>query len=324
MTSYAPIKEAALTKAEKPSQHDIVRTQLDTARQGVSLDPELLLLDQLDVLYDPDCRTLWSFMNPKGRAAFNPALLKDFKRWQKLIARDFGPGKIGLEFLVLGSRVPGVFCYGGDLDLFVQLIQAQDRTGLIKYGKACVRILKRNMDALGLPMITIGLVQGDALGGGWEALLSFDVVIAEKGSKFSLPEVMFGLFPGMGAHALLSRKLGQGRANRMIMSGDSFTAEQLHHLGLVDVLAEPGQGVEAVRTYIRREHKRHAGLVGARQAMRRVDPVPLAELEEIVTIWADTALRLKPADLKLMQRLVNAQSRNAGSTDAPVALVANG
>ena len=309
MTSFTPIAKAEKATRIALRDHDPVVAAIVEARHAVSVDPELLNLAQLDVLYEPECRTLWSFMNPVGRASFNPELLKNFKSWQKIIARDFGPGKIPIEFLVLGSRVPGVFCYGGDLDLFVHLIRTQDRKSLIKYGKSCVRILKRNMDALDIPMVTIGLVQGDALGGGWEALLSFDVVIAEKGSKFSLPEVMFGLFPGMGAHALLSRKLGQGLANRMIMSGESFTAERLHELGLVHVLAEPGHGIDAVRTYIRKEHRRHAGIVGSRQAMRRVDPVPLAELEEIVVIWADTALRLKETDLKMMQRLVTAQTR---------------
>ncbi len=311
MTSFTPIGKAQKAKRIALRDHDPVVAAIVEARHAVSIDPDLLHLHQLDVMYEPECRTLWSFMNPDGRASFNPGLLKDFKSWQKIIARDFGPGKIPIEFLVLGSRVPGVFCYGGDLDLFVQMIRAKDRKGLIKYGKSCVRILKRNMDALDIPMITIGLVQGDALGGGWEALLSFDVVIAEKGSKFSLPEVMFGLFPGMGAHALLSRKLGQGLANRMIMSGESFTAERLYELGLVHVLAEPGQGMDGVRQYIRKEHKRHAGIVGARQAMRCVDAVPLKELEDIVVIWADTALRLKETDLKMMQRLVSAQSRMA-------------
>ncbi len=313
MTSYSPIGGGKGAEPLGKARRAPLAAEVARARQELAIDPALMNLAQLDVLYEPEIRTLWSFMNPHGRASFNKRLLKDFKRWQAIIARDFGPGKVSLEFLVLGSRVPGVFCYGGDLDLFVKLISMQDRAGLIKYGKACVRILKRNMDALGIPMITIGLVQGDALGGGWEALLSFDVVVAERGTKFSLPEVMFGLFPGMGAHALLSRKLGQGMANRMIMSGETFIAEQLYDLGLIDVLADPGEGVQAVRDYIRRESRRHAGLVGARQAMRRVDPVPLAELEEIVAIWADTALRLKAADLKLMQRLVAAQSRNAAS-----------
>ena len=74
-----------------------------------------------------------------------------------------------------------------------------------------MRILHRNMLGLGLPLITIALVQGEALGGGFESILSFDVVIAERDARFGLPEAMFGLFPGMGAHSFLSRRLGSAQ-----------------------------------------------------------------------------------------------------------------
>ncbi len=76
---------------------------------------------------------------------------------------------------------------------------------------------------LDLPILTIGLVEGTALGGGFEALLSFDYIVAERGASFGLPEVMFGLFPGMGAHAFLSRKLGAAMADRLIVSNQTYT-----------------------------------------------------------------------------------------------------
>jgi len=200
-----------------------------------------------------------------------------------------------------------VFCYGGDLDLFGNLIRAGDRAGLIRYGRACVEILHRNMACLDLPLITIGLVQGEALGGGWEALMSFNVIIAERGVKFGLPEIKFNLFPGMGAHAILSRKVGSAMAERMVHSGEDFTAEQLHALGLVHVVAEPGEGVAAVREYISKQRRRLAGHIGSHRAMRMAKPITLDELVAIVTEWADTALKLSDADLKMMRWIVNRQ-----------------
>ncbi|NJS15240.1 MAG: enoyl-CoA hydratase [Sphingopyxis sp.] len=234
-------------------------------------------------------------------------MLSDFTMWQEDIATAFGPTGVPLDFLVLGSRVPGVFCYGGDLDLFGQLIRAGDRAGLIRYGRACVEILHRNMACLDLPMVTIGLVQGEALGGGWEALMSFNVIIAERGVKFGLPEIKFNLFPGMGAHAILSRKVGSAMAERMIQSGEDYTAEQLHALGLVHVLAEPGEGMAAVRDYISKQRRRLAGHIGSNRAMRMAKPITLDELVAIVTEWADTALKLSDADLKMMRWIVNRQ-----------------
>lgn len=288
---------------------EVDQAAFDAARQRLALPERLFNLGQLDCLYEEDAATLWTFMRPHGRPSFNPAMLADFTMWQEDIATAFGPTGVPLDFLVLGSRVPGVFCYGGDLDLFGSLIRAGDRSGLIRYGRACVEILHRNMACLDLPLITIGLVQGEALGGGWEALMSFNVVIAERGVKFGLPEIKFNLFPGMGAHAILARKVGAAAAERMIHSGEDYTAEQLHALGLVQVLAEPGEGVAAVRDYIAKQRKRLAGHVGSHRAMRMAKPVTLDELVAIVTEWADTALKLSDADLKMMRWIVNRQRR---------------
>ncbi|MEG8055697.1 hypothetical protein QP150_01840 [Sphingomonas sp. 22L2VL55-3] len=55
---------------------------------------------------------------------------------------------------------------GGDLDLFSAHIRNGDREALVRYGRACVHILHRNMLSLNQPIITIGLVEGDALGVG--------------------------------------------------------------------------------------------------------------------------------------------------------------
>ena len=248
-------------------------------------------------------------MRPAGRPSFNPEMLGDFNLWQDGIEQRFGAGGQNLRYLVLGSRFPGVFCLGGDLALFADRIRNGDRQALVNYGKACVRILYRNMLGLNLPIITIGLVQGDALGGGFEALLSFNVIVAERGCRFGLPETAFGLFPGMGAHSFLVRRLGRARAEQMILSGVTYSAEELHELGLVHVLAEPGQGETAVRDYIRQNRRRHNGQCAIYRASQSVDPIALAELEQIVELWAEAALRLGEQDLKLMTRLVGAQTR---------------
>ncbi len=286
-------------------------TLLRESAARLALPERLFSLSELDVLYDCEQRALWTFMRPRERPSFTPPMLADFEQWQGLIAGNFGPGRTPLDFLVLGSRAPGVFCFGGDLQLFAELIRSGDRDGLANYGRRCVEILDRNIRALDLPLVTIGLVQGKALGGGFEALLSFDFIIAERGSSFGLPEVMFGLFPGMGAHPLLSRKLGTAMADRLILSDESYSAEQMYELGIVHALAEPGEGIAAVRGFLARSNRRLAGLVAARKAMRISAPVPMEEFYAIVDLWADAALQLGEKDLKLMQRLASAQERLA-------------
>ncbi|MEP3051637.1 MAG: crotonase/enoyl-CoA hydratase family protein [Erythrobacter sp.] len=276
-----------------------------------SISQELFQLKELDVLYDDAAQALWTFMSPAGRPSFTPALLDDFDTWQRLIASDFGPEDVPLRYLVLGSRSPDVFCFGGDLQLFQRLIRDGDRDALVGYGHRCCAILDRNLRSLDIPMLTIGLVQGSALGGGFEALLSFDYIVAERNATFGLPEVMFGLFPGMGAHAFLSRKLGSAMAERIIVSNETYTAEQMYEMGIVHALAEPGDGVNATRDFIKKSDRRHAGLLGSRRATKEVWQLKLAELNRITEMWADTALQLREQDLKVMNRLATAQARLA-------------
>jgi DSF synthase len=47
-------------------------------------------------------------------------------------------------------------------------------------------------------VITASLVQGRALGSGFECALASDVIVAETGARMGFPEVLFNLFPGMG------------------------------------------------------------------------------------------------------------------------------
>ncbi|MCB2077810.1 MAG: crotonase/enoyl-CoA hydratase family protein [Novosphingobium sp.] len=297
------------------------QSSISLTDEGVSLDARatmrlaipqaLFALNELDVHYDEGVAALWTFMAPSDRPSFTPSMLSDFEHWQRLISQGFGPGGVPLRYLILGSRSPGVFCFGGDLELFYSLIRAEDRDGLIAYGYRCVEILNRNINALDLPMVTFGLVQGQALGGGFEALLSFDFIVAERGSRFGLPEVAFGLFPGMGAHALLSRKLGTAMADRLILKNETYSAEDMYDLGIVHHLAEPGEGVSTMHDLLKRCERRHVGLCNARKAMRIVSPVLLEEMKQIVELWADTALHLRDQDLKMMRRLAEAQVKLA-------------
>ncbi len=266
-------------------------------------------LEQLDVRWDEAAQTLWSFMTPTGRPNFNRAMLRDLQAWQQEIERVFAPGGEPIKYVVLGSRFPGVFNLGGDLDYVAARIMERDAAALIAYGKACVGVLYENMIGLNLPIVTIALIQGDAFGGGFESALSFNVLVAERGARFALPETAFGMFPGVGAHSFLTRRLNAVQAERLMTSGAIYTAEEMYELGLVHVLAEPGEGERAVVEYIDRNSKRQTGHRGIYRAARQVNPITLAELHSIVEIWADTALSLRPQDVKLMRRLVDAQAK---------------
>ncbi|MGC4250626.1 MAG: crotonase/enoyl-CoA hydratase family protein [Sphingobium sp.] len=266
-------------------------------------------LGQIDVSWDAPSATLWAFMTPENRPNYSLPMLRDIRMWQTETQRLFDNGALPVKYMVLGSRFPGVFNLGGDLELFAGCIERGDLPALVKYGHACIDVVHRAWRNADIPVVSVALAQGDALGGGFEALLCFDVVVAERSARFGLPEMLFGLFPGMGAYSILARKLGHRMAERMILSGKVYTAEEMYDMGVVTILAEDGEGEEAVRGYVADNQKRHAGHVGVFEAGRRVDPLEYAELKDIVENWAATALKLDPKDVRMMRRLASAQTR---------------
>jgi DSF synthase len=268
---------------------------------------------ELDVEFDPHDRAYWCYLRPKGSPSYTPGLLRDLigmwdsiKRLYALYERD---GEVPIRYVVGASRSPGIFSCGGDLKLFAELIRTGNRAELENYARACIEVLYRTATSADLPIVTIALVQGEALGGGFESALSCNVIVAEKSAKFGLPEILFNLFPGMGAYSLLARRLDAVRAEKMILSGRIYSAEELHGMGLVDVLAEDGRGEEAVRDYIARQGRRHGAQRAIYRVRDRVLPLAFSELADVTRIWVDTALKLTEQDLRKMERLAAAQGR---------------
>lgn len=279
----------------------------------------------LETCLDEAGQTLWCLMRPVERPSFTPALLDDIASLQRSIGRSFAaadPARPPFRYFVLGSATPGIYSLGGDLGYFVEKIRQRDRAGMQRYAHLAVEAVHRNHVAFTQPVVTIGLVQGDALGGGFECALSLDVIVAERSSKLGLPEIIFNLFPGMGAYSFLSRRLDAVRAEQIIKSGKIYTAQELREIGLVDIVAEDGQGEAAVRDYTERHVRKHNAHHAIYRARRRVNPVTLDELRDVVDIWVDAAMTLEEPDLRKMERLRNAQTKRFAEAMAPLALAA--
>ena len=269
---------------------------------------------QLETYYDAKHQVAWYYMNGQPRPCFTPTLLAELDRWYNEVAeRAIPEADEPVRYLVAASKVPRVFNLGGDLDLFQRLIRQRDRQGLRAYARACIGPLYRNMVSLERDLTTISLVQGDALGGGFEAALSSNVVIAERSARMGLPEVLFNLFPGMGAYSFLSRRVGPALAERIILSGRLYTAEELNAMGVVDVVADDGDGEMAVYRYIEQERRAQNAYRAIRAVRQVVTPVTREELTRVAEIWVDAALRLEDRDLRKMDRLVARQNHKAVS-----------
>ena len=267
---------------------------------------------QITTRFDSEFGVMWSFMQPEPRPCFSKTCLNDLLQHHTYLQSAQGEivsqAKLHqVNYLVLASGVEGVFNLGGDLSVFRELITVQDRAHLLEYAKLCIDNLWTfyNMQA---PITTVALVQGQAMGGGFESALSAHVLIAEKSAMMGLPEVLFNLFPGMGALSFLSRKIGMAAAEKMVRSGKIYSGEELYQMGVVDVLAEDGQGEYALNNWIKKNHRSLNSFQAINRAKQRVNQLTYEELHDITEVWVDAALRLDERNLKVMDRLVRAQN----------------
>jgi len=261
----------------------------------------------MDIRFEDHLDLAWLSMHAKPIPCFTPKLSHEIQHWYGRLKENQVPQYHNIRYIVSTSGAGGVYNLGGDLKLFCELIQQQDRQALLDYAMACNDILFSNHIGINGDITTIALVQGDALGGGFEAAVSSEVLIAERSTKMGLPDILFNLFPGAGAYSLLSRKIGMVEAERLILSGRLYTGEQMYALGVVDILAEDGQGKQAVYDYIKRESRLRNGYRAFRRAKRCTNPLTFEELINAASIWVDAAFRLESKDLRMMQRLVKRQ-----------------
>ncbi len=89
------------------------------------------------------------------------------------------------------------------------------------------------------PKPVIAVINGYALGGGLELALACHLRVASSSALMGLPEVSLGLIPGFAGTQRLSRIAGPGVAREWILTGDSFSAEEAHRVGVVNRIAEP-------------------------------------------------------------------------------------
>jgi DSF synthase len=202
-----------------------------------------------------------------------------------------------------------VFNLGGDLSLFARCVEENDVETLRAYARGCIETLYPYILGFDLPITTISLVQGDALGGGLEIALAGNILIAEKSAKMGFPEVLFNLFPGMGAYNLLSRRIGVQRTERMLLNGKLYPAEELYAEGVVDILAEDGRGENAVYEHIVRNENRGNAREGIHRVRRRLFPLLHEELLDVTEIWVETAMQIGPREIRMMERLARSQGK---------------
>jgi DSF synthase len=277
---------------------------------AVTIHPEFT---QLSTRYEAESQSIWCWLKPTPRPCLNPVMLGELTLLQQQLNvthKDQHADFIWpLRHLVLASKTPGVYNLGGDLELFKHLIISRNRDKLTEYATGCINLLHQYINNPELPISTVALVQGHALGGGFEAALSCDVIIAERGAQMGFPEIMFNLFPGMGAYNFLARRVNSGLAERIILSGKTYRAEELYEMGVIDVLAEPGKGELTTKKHLKTLNRSHKTLQSMKKVRHIINPLAHDDLIKIVEIWVDNAMDLSAKDISRMDKLLYAQKK---------------
>ena len=261
----------------------------------------------------------WFFMHSGNPARYHPCfserLLHELKRAQESMRRRLARDEhsSGVQHLVLASDAP-VFNLGGDLALFARLIRSGNRGRLLEYARLCCEVAYNFSRLYEDRVHSIAVVQGDALGGGFEAALCCHTIIAEEGCGMGFPEVLFDLFPGMGAYTFLTRRVTPAQAERMMLDARVYPVEELLQMGVVDMVVPKGEGQMAARERVRRNQRIGNALRSMNAVRQACRPVSLDELLAVTGEWVDAAMRLDERGLRTMERLIRAQDKRAASS----------
>lgn len=252
---------------------------------------------------DPMCGGVhWSILKEDAPNRITRDILREWADTQDKLLSNYHTAQ-GVNYHVFSSDIPEIFSLGGDLAYFCQCAMAQDRESLTQYAHESIEVVYKTATNYQLPITTISLVKGLALGGGFEAALASNYIIAEEQSTFSFPEVRFGLFPGMGAYTFLRQRVAPRVAEEIIYNAKTYSARELLDMGIIDEICPEGQGYKTTMQWIRERHQKHKGIQGMRQMAQQFSPIKYQELIDIVDHWVDSVMSLENKQLRLIETL---------------------
>ena len=297
-------KEAFGTKSV---QQDFVREQTADDVLG-AIRSVTGALPQIDLAYEPNIYTLWITLKPEPKPVFTLTCGESVLAVLRAIV-ELWPDPSRSPVLFLAYRGVGqVYALGGDLDFYLDCLARNDRAALEYYAHLAVDIMGMNAASLGNRVITMATIHGKALGGSIDPPRSCNIMIAEEKAQFGYPEVVFNHFP-IAAVPILSRRVGLVTAQKILMSGDEYSAQQFYDMGVVDAVVAQGTGEAAVRDYAERSISSHSARVALFSEFCRQAGDLEHDLAHAADIWIDHILKLRPIDIAKLQRIVKIQDK---------------
>ncbi len=303
---FVPVPTQSVHAITRPKDIEISSTEvIDAIRDKAGP------LTQIKLDYEPQIKTLWVTLAPEPKPVFTLGMVDSVLRLQRAVVALWGKesyARSPIRFFAYRSRGP-IFTFGGDLDFYLDCIGKGDRAALQEHARLSIEGVIGNASSLSGTAITMVTIEGKGIGGGIDALLSCNIAIAEEQASFSYPEVKFNHFP-VAAVAVLSRRIGNRAALKLLSNGTEVTAAQFEALGALDAVAASGQGEAWVRKYASETLPIHAARLGLFEAFYRPRAEEFrSELSSLATVWTDHMLRLSPMEISRLQRISVGQDR---------------
>jgi len=217
------------------------------------------------LLEEPEGRIRWITVNrPEKLNAFAPGLLAEL---DAALDRAEADGEVAAIIITgAGSRA---FVAGND----VAVLAAMDPVAAYRDMVAGHRLMLRLHD---FPKPTIAMVNGYALGGGFELALACDFIVAASSAKFGFPEIALATMPGWGGTQLAVRKMGLAHAKEMVLTGHHYRVEECRHFGFITRVAEAAELRAETLAFAHKLIKHHPfALEMAKRAVNRAADLPL-------------------------------------------------
>lgn len=171
---------------------------------------------------DEDVAILY-FNRPNALNALNSDVLTEFGQIIDIVNND-----LNINVLIISGEGKA-FVAGADISEMKDKTSIEART----FAKLGLDVF-RKLEIMEKPVIAA--VNGFALGGGCELMLSCDIIIGSEKAKIGQPEVGLGITPGFGGTQRLSRLVGTNKAKELIFTGDIIDANEALRIGLLNKL----------------------------------------------------------------------------------------
>jgi 2-(1,2-epoxy-1,2-dihydrophenyl)acetyl-CoA isomerase len=192
--------------------------------------------------------TTITFNRPERRNCINEEVIFDFEKLLHSVRDD----RETRALIVTGTGT--AFCSGADLSGLKRRSEVDEQQ--LKFskqaGKRMPRLIGRVFDVLAnLDIVTIGAINGYAVGGGWSWALAFDFCLAVEAAEFWVPEVDMNV-PYRGAPAkVLAARLGPWRAKEAILMCRRYKAAELLAMGVLNRIVAPAELMPAAQELAR-------------------------------------------------------------------------